>query len=67
MMGLLRLGGEGDIDTKEQQINAVRSNTQILSRQKHHLKLDFMESLLIKQREPGLNKGLKSCKDLALF
>ena len=67
MMGLLRLGGEDDIDAKEQQINAVRSNTQILSRQKHHLKLDFMESLLIKQREPGLNKGLKSCKDLALF
>ena len=67
MMGLLRLGGEVDINIKEQQINAVRSNTQILSRQKHHLKLDFMESLLIKQREPGLNKGLKSCKDLALF
>ena len=67
MMGLLRLGGEVDINIKEQKINAVRSNTRILSRQKHHLKLDFMESLLIKQREPGLNKGLKSCKDLALF
>ena len=67
MMGLLRLGGEDDIDTKEQQINAVRENTKILARQKHHLKLDFMESLLIKEREPGLNKGLKSCKDLALF
>ena len=66
-MGLLRLGGEVDINIKEQQINAVRSNTQILSRQKHHLKLDFMESLLIKQREPGLKIGLKSCKDLALF
>ena len=43
-MGLLRLGGEGDIDTKEQQINAVRENTKVLARQKHHLKLDFMES-----------------------
>lgn len=67
MMGLFRLGGEDDIDTKEQQVNAVRENTKIIARQKHHLKLDFMESLLIKQREPALNKGLKSCKDLVLF
>ena len=67
MMGLFRLGGEDDIDTKEQQINAVRENTKILARQKHHLKKDFMESLLIKQGEPELNRGLKSCKDLALF
>ena len=27
MMGLFRLGGEEDIDTKEQQVNAVRENT----------------------------------------
>ena len=66
-MGLFRLGGEDDIDIKEQQVNAVRENTKILKRQKHHLKLDFMESLLIKQREPALNRGLKSCKDLVLF
>ena len=66
-MGLFRLGGEDDIDIKEQQVNAVRENTKILARQKHYLKLDFMESLLIKQREPTLNEGLKSCKDLVLF
>ena len=50
-MGLLRLGGEDDIDTKEQQKKAVRENTKVLARQKHHLKLDFMESLLIKLKE----------------
>ena len=49
------------------QINTVRENTTIIGRSKNWLNLAFRESLAIKERRPELNKGLKSCKDLALF
>ena len=52
---------------KELQINTGQENTKVLTKAKNFLKLDFLESLEIKQRGPELNKGLKSCKDLALF
>ena len=55
------------VDVKELQIQTVRDNTRILASSQRPLNLDFRESLEIKARSPELNKGLKSCKDLALF
>ena len=56
-----------EIDIKQLQINAVRENTTVVAKARHPLRLDFREALEIKKRNPELNKGLKSCKDLALF
>ena len=59
---------EGDtIDTMPFQINTVRDHTEIIGRSKNWLTLAFRESLAIKEFNPELNKGLKSCKDLSLF
>ena len=65
-MGILEIGGV-EVDKKELQINTVQENTKVLTKAKNYLKLDFLESLEIKHRRPELNKGLKSCKELALF
>ena len=55
------------IDKMRFQINCVRENTEIIRRSDNWLKLSFLESLAIKELEPELNRGLKSCKDLSLF
>ena len=56
-----------EVDTKQLQINAVQENTTVVAKARHSLRLDFREALDIKKRNPELNKGSKSCKDLALF
>ena len=55
------------IDKMKFQINCVRENTEIIRRSDNWLKLSFLEPLAIKELEPELNRGLKSCKDLSLF
>ena len=67
LVGFLQMGGDVQVDQKELQITTVRENTKVVASEKNRLKLDFRESIEIKQRNPELNKGLKSCKDLALF
>ena len=57
----------GEIDPMLFQVNAVRENTEILQKTDNWLKLAFLESLEIKDHTPELNKGIRSCKDLALF
>ena len=49
------------------QVNCVRENTEIINRSDKWLKFSFLESLAIKEQKPELNRGLKSCKELALF
>ena len=66
IVGIFQTGGQ-DIDRMQFQINCVRQNTEIINRSDNWLKLSFLESLAIKERKPELNRGLKSCKDLALF
>ena len=61
------MGGDVEVDQKELQITTVRENTKVVASEKNYLKLDFRESIEIKHRNPELNKGLKSCKELALF
>ena len=64
-------GNSGDKRSESGQERATDQyspeNTKVLTKAKNFLKLDFLESLEIKHRCPELNKGLKSCKDLALF
>ena len=67
LVSFLEIGGEVEVDTKQLQINGVRENTTVVAKTRHSLRLDFREALEIKKRNPELNKGLKSCKDLALF
>ena len=67
IVAMFQTGGDNEIDVMQFQINAVRENTTIIGRSKNWLNLAFRESLAIKERRPELNKGLKSCKDLALF
>ena len=67
LVGFLQIGSDTSVDVKELQIQTVRDNTRILASSQRPLNLDFRESLEIKARSPELNKGLKSCKDLALF
>ena len=59
--------GGVEIDIKEHQIQAVRENTKVIQKDRNYLKLDFLESLEIKHQDPELNKGMKACKELALF
>ena len=66
-MSFLEIGGGGEVDIKQLQINAVGENTTVVVKTKHPLRLDFREALEVKKRNPELNKGLKFCKDLALF
>ena len=66
IVGLFQMEGD-TIDTMPFQINTVRDHTEIIGRSKNWLTLAFRESLAIKQFNPELNKGLKSCKDLSLF
>ena len=67
LVGFLQIGGDIEVDRKELQILTVRENTKVVASARNFLKLDFRESIEIKHRKPELNKGLKSCKDLALF
>ena len=67
LVSFLEIGGEVEVDTKQLQINAVRENTTVVAKARHSLRLDFREAVENKKRNPELNKGLKSCKDLALF
>ena len=67
LVGFLQIGGDVEVDRKELQITTVRENTKVVASAKNYLNLDFRESLKIKHRSPELNKGLKSCKELALF
>ena len=59
--------GDVEVDTKEHQIMTVRQNTKVIQKNRDYLKLDFLESIEIKHRDPELNKGMKACKELALF
>ena len=61
-----QIDGE-EIDKRMFQINCVRDNVKIIDRSKDWLHLSFLESLAIKEQNPELNRGLKSCKDLQLF
>ena len=67
LVDFLQIDSDTSVDVKELQIQTVRDNTRILASSQRPLNLDFRESLEIKARSPELNKGLKSCKDLALF
>ena len=67
LVGFLQIGGDISVDVKELQIQTVRDNIRILASSQRPLNLDFREAIEIKARNPELNKGLKSCKDLALF
>ena len=67
LVDFLQIDSDTSVDVKELQIQTVRDNTRILATSQRPLNLDFRESLEIKARSPELNKGLKSCKDLALF
>ena len=66
VVGIFQLGGE-EIDRMQFQINCVRENTEIINRSDNWLNLSFLESLAIKEWQPELNRGLKSCKNLSLF
>ena len=66
IVGLLQMNEE-EVDPMALQINSVRENTKIIKKTDNWLKLAFLESILIKENQPELNKGIKSCKDLALF
>ena len=66
VVGIFQLEGD-EIDRMQFQINCVRENTEILNRSDNWLTLSFLESLAIKEWQPELNQGLKSCKNLALF
>ena len=66
-MNFLEIESDTSVDVKQLQIQTVRDNTKILASSQRPLNLDFREALEIKARSPELNKGLKSCKDLALF
>ena len=66
IVGLLQMNEE-EVDPMALQINAVRENTKIIKKSDNWLKLAFLESIMIKENQPELNRGLKSCKDLALF
>jgi hypothetical protein len=66
IVGLLQMNDE-EVDQMALQINAVRENTKIIKKTDNWLKLAFLESILIKENQPELNKGIKSCKELALF
>ena len=57
----------GEIDAMRLQINTVRDNTEIIRRSNNWLNLAFLESLSIKEEQPELNSGIRSCKDLNLF
>ena len=56
-----------EVDTMQFQVNAVRDNIKIIRKAKNWLPLAFLESLAIKEYKPELNKGIRSCKELALF
>ncbi len=66
LVGIFQLDGQ-EIDKMQFQINCVRENTEVINRSDDWLHLSFLESLAIKDRQPELNRGLKSCKDLSLF
>ena len=66
IVDLFQTGGV-EVDPMEFQVNAVRENTKIIRKTDNWLKLAFLESLAIKEYQPELNKGLRSCKELALF
>ena len=66
LVGLMAIG-DVEVDIKEHQILAVRENIKVIQRNRNYPNLDFLESLEIKHRNPELNKGLKACKELALF
>ena len=67
LVAFLQIESDIPVDVKELQIQTVRDNIRILESSQRPLNLDFREALQIKARNPELNKGLKSCKDLALF
>ena len=64
--GIFQTGGL-ELDKINFQISCVRENTEVINRSDNWLKLSFLESLAIKEWKPELNRGLKSCKELALF
>ena len=66
IVDMLRIDG-GEIDAMRLQINTVRDNTEIIRRSNNWLNLAFLESLSIKEEQPELNSGIRSCKDLNLF
>ena len=66
IVDLFQTGGV-EVDPMEFQVNAVRENTKVIRKTDNWLKLAFLESLAIKEYQPELNKGLRSCKELALF
>ena len=66
MVEVFQIGGH-EIDRMQFQINCVRNNVEVINRSDNWLKLSFLESLAIKEQEPELNRGLKSCKELSLF
>ena len=66
MVDLFQIDGD-NVDKMQFQVNAVRDSTKIIASANNWLTLAFKESLSIKHLKPELNKGLKSCKELALF
>ena len=66
IVGIFQTGGL-ELDKINFQISCVRENTEVINRSDNWLKLSFLESLAIKEWKPELNRGLKSCKELALF
>ena len=66
VVDLFQIDGD-NVDKMQFQVNAVRDSTRIIASANNWLTLAFKESLSIKHLKPELNKGLKSCKELALF
>ena len=56
-----------NFDHKSFQIEVVRNNTKIICKGQNRTNLLFKEALIIKERNPALNTGLKHSKKLNLF
>ena len=56
-----------DIELKETFVNLLRNNTKIIDKANDWNTLLIKEALLISQKTPELNNGLKASRDLHLF
>ena len=66
IVGIFQTGAL-ELDKISFQISCVRENIEVINRWVNWLRLSFHESLVIKGWKLDLNRGLKPCKELALF
>ena len=55
------------IDKNKHIHNAVINNSKIIHRHNNYYQLEFLEAYYIKQRNPSINYGIRSSKELSLF